>query len=134
MAVYVDDMHRSPLGRFRRMKMCHMIAEDEAELHRMAGRIGVERRWYQGDHYDLPVSKRLLAVRHGAIEIGMRELAALAFLQRVGEAMGAPETAIQRMREWKYARLTPAERAARLAWRSRIGRQMAEGVKEGRKG
>lgn len=130
MAVYVDDMHRSPMGRFRQMKMCHMIAEGEPELHRMAERIGVERRRYQGDHYDLPVSKRSLAVRHGAIEISMRELAALAFLQRVGQPMGAPETAIRRMRDWKFARLTPAERAARLAFRSRHGRPMPEGLQE----
>jgi hypothetical protein len=32
--------------------VCHMIADTEAELHAMAARIGVARRWCQGDHYD----------------------------------------------------------------------------------
>ena len=44
MAVYVDDMHLSLMGCFRGMKMCHMIADEEVELHRMAGRIGLELR------------------------------------------------------------------------------------------
>lgn len=69
MTVYVDDM-RAPFGR---MVMCHMIADDEAELHAMARRIGVARRWYQGDHYDISLSKRALAVRYGAKEISWRQ-------------------------------------------------------------
>ncbi len=107
MAVFVDDMHRSPLGRCRGMKMCHMIAENETELHLMADRIGVERRWYHRDHYDLPVAKRVLAVRHGAVQVTMRELAALIFLDRIGQPMGQPATAIERMRAWKRGQLTP---------------------------
>lgn len=69
MAVYVDDM-RARLGR---MIMCHMIADTEDEIHQMADHIGVARRWYQGDHYDISLSKRALAVKHGAIEITQRE-------------------------------------------------------------
>ena len=88
MAVYIDDMHLSPMGRFRGMKMCHMIAEEETELHLMAGRIGLELKRYQGDHYDLPEAMRTLAVTYGALEITMRQLAALAFLHRIGQPMG----------------------------------------------
>lgn len=69
MAVYVDDM-RAPLGR---MIMCHMLADTEAELHKMAADIGVARKWFQGDHYDIALSKRRLAVRLGAKEITQRE-------------------------------------------------------------
>lgn len=54
MTVYVDNM-RAPYGR---MLMCHMIADTVDELHRMADRIGVARRWYQGDHYDICLAKK----------------------------------------------------------------------------
>ena len=70
MSVYVDDM-RAPFGR---MIMCHMVADTEDELHEMADTIGVARRWYQGDHYDIALSKRALAVKAGAIEFTGREL------------------------------------------------------------
>ena len=71
MSVYVDDM-RAPYGR---MVMCHMISDDLGELHEMAGHIGVARRWFQGDHYDVCLAKRALAVRFGATEVTVRELA-----------------------------------------------------------
>ena len=41
MTVYVDDMRAA----FRGHIMCHMIADTEDELHEMAARIGIERRW-----------------------------------------------------------------------------------------
>jgi len=75
MTVYVDDMWKYPMGKFRRMKMSHMIADTEDELHAMADTIGVARKWYQGDHYDIALSKRALAVGAGAQEITLRELA-----------------------------------------------------------
>lgn len=74
MTVYVDDMYLYPMGKFRRMKMSHMIADNEDELHAMADRIGVARRWYQGDHYDICKSKRSLALKNGAIPITVKEL------------------------------------------------------------
>lgn len=58
MSVYVDDM----AARFRRMVMCHMLADTDDELHAMADRIGVARRWHQGDHYDICLAKRALAI------------------------------------------------------------------------
>lgn len=78
MTVYVDDMHKLPMGQFRSMKMSHMIGDTEEELHAMAARIGVARKWYQGDHYDICVSKRTLAVAAGARDISLRTLAKLA--------------------------------------------------------
>jgi len=76
MAVYVDDM----AAKFGRMLMCHMIAETHAELVAMADRIGVARKWIQqagnhGEHFDICQSKRLLAVKYGAVEIPLRDLA-----------------------------------------------------------
>lgn len=70
MTVYVDDM-RAPYGR---LIMCHMIADTEAELHAMADKIGVARKWYQGDHYDVCKSMRTKAVKLGAVELSMFDL------------------------------------------------------------
>lgn len=75
MTVYVDDMYKYPIGQFRRMKMSHMIADTEAELHAMADKIGLARKWYQGDHYDVSMTLRAKAVTAGAQEITMYELA-----------------------------------------------------------
>ena len=68
-SVYVDDM-RAPYGR---MVMSHMVADTVEELHAMADRIGVARRWYQDRHYDICQSKRALAVKYGAREVTRRE-------------------------------------------------------------
>lgn len=74
MAVYVDDMYKYPMGKFRRMKMSHMIADTDDELHSMADKIGVARKWFQGDHYDIAMIKRELAIKLGAQSITWREL------------------------------------------------------------
>ncbi len=80
MAVYVDDMHTSSMGHYGRMKMCHMIADTSAELLAMADKIRVNRQWIQHpgsprEHFDIAMTKRELAIKHGAIEISMREYA-----------------------------------------------------------
>lgn len=76
MSVYVDDCVY-PYGR---MMMCHMLADSLDELHAMADKIGVNRKWFQNTrnpHYDICKSKRALAVGHGAVEINRRQLAEL---------------------------------------------------------
>lgn len=78
MSVYVDDM-RAPFGR---MIMCHMLATTDEELHAMADKIGVARRWHQKagtphSHYDICLTKRALAVKLGAIEIERAGVAAI---------------------------------------------------------
>ena len=78
MTVYVDDMHKTAMGSYGRMKMCHMIADRVDELHAMADKIQVKRKWYQGPpvtvnpHYDICMAKRALAVEFGAQEVTMR--------------------------------------------------------------
>ena len=70
MSVYVD----KPLYPFRRMIMCHMIADTPNELHVMAAKIGIPRKWFQTPpkasfwHYDIAKGKRALAIKAGAIE------------------------------------------------------------------
>lgn len=75
MTVYVDNM-RAPLAR---MKMCHMLADTTEELHAMADAIGVDRKWCQAagtyrEHYDISLSKRALAIQHGAVEVTRPEV------------------------------------------------------------
>jgi len=68
--VYVDDMQAT----FGRMKMCHMVADTDDELHAMADRIGVARKWHQKpgtphSHYDICLSKRAIALEAGAVPV-----------------------------------------------------------------
>lgn len=96
MSVYVDDM-RAPFGR---LIMCHMIADSDDELHAMANRIGVARRWFQKPgtptrHYDIALSKRALAIAAGAIEITMRQAAAMTARRRATGELGKPEEALE---------------------------------------
>lgn len=83
MPVFVDNM-RAPFGR---MIMCHLFADTDDELHAMAAKIGVARRWHQRpkaqggpgmdaswSHYDIALSKRALAIAAGAIPIEYRDL------------------------------------------------------------
>lgn len=106
MTVYVDDMQASFTPSHRKTVsyvMCHMISDDVAQLHQMAKLIGVERRWFQGDHYDITKSKRELAVKYGAVEITWREAGAMMFLKRRGERMGDPAEALARAMEKRRA-------------------------------
>lgn len=70
MSVYID----ASIWKFGRMRMCHMIADSLDELHAMADRIGLQRRWFQSPpkasfpHYDISLGMRTSAIAHGAIE------------------------------------------------------------------
>ena len=72
--VYVDDMR----AQYGRMVMCHMVADTLDELHAMADKIGVSRRWFQNKsghpHYDIALSKRKLAIQFGAQKITTLQL------------------------------------------------------------
>jgi hypothetical protein len=99
MVVYVDDMYRYPMGQFGRMRMSHMIADTEEELHAMADAIGIARRWYQGDHYDIGVGKRDLAILRGAVPIGLKVLARMvAMRKRTGNLPSPDEAAADMLR------------------------------------
>jgi hypothetical protein len=76
MSVYIDNFD-APFGR---MKICHMIADTTEELLAMVDKIGVQRKWIQypgtaNEHFDICLSKKALAINHGAIEIHFREYA-----------------------------------------------------------
>lgn len=91
MAVYVDELRTirpadsKPQAQRNGDRWCHMTADSERELHDFAARLGLRREWYQVggrkvwhwylSHYDLVPSKRALAVRLGAQEVILREMA-----------------------------------------------------------
>lgn len=79
MTVYVDNARR----RFGRMIMCHMLADSETELHRMAAAIGLRREWFQRDHYDLSLTRKEDAIRRGAVEVTSRAMVGIRRRYRV---------------------------------------------------
>lgn len=84
MTVYVDDM-RAPFGR---LIMCHMVADSSDELMEMARKIGVHTRWLQKkgtpqEHFDICMTKRELAVKAGAHEVTMKQVAELCRAKRL---------------------------------------------------
>jgi len=91
MAVYVDDFFVA----YGRMKMCHLLADTDDELHAMVDTIGVDRRHYQdtmsGPHYDIASSKRLLAIAAGAIPITVRQAAMMTRHRRETGKLGEPD-------------------------------------------
>lgn len=75
-------------------KWCHLISDTSYdELHDFADGIGIPRRGFQGDHYDIPEEYRDRLVAAGAEQVESREL-----LRRLRAA---------------GLRLSPAERRAR---------------------
>lgn len=101
MAVYVDDMR----ARYGRMVMCHMIADTDFELFEMADRIKVHRRWHQGDHFDIALSKRALAVAAGAVEITWRQAGCMLARKKATGDLGKPDDAVEWVRQRARKRL-----------------------------
>lgn len=117
MTVYVDDMN----AEYRGMRMFHMIADTDEELHDMAARIGVARRHFQKAgtpqrHYDICLSKRKLAVVAGAIEITWLQTGAMTRRRRFTSEIGSPADAEQWQADRIAARrselVVPAEDSA----------------------
>lgn len=79
MAVYVDAAIWPHAGR----RWCHLLADDDAELHRFAAMLGIKRSSYQGPpktsapHYDITGLERDRAVRLGAVECNREEIVAV---------------------------------------------------------
>ena len=67
--IYVDN-----LKKYKRQSYCHMIADSIEELHEFANKIGIHRRWFHKNHYDLRAEERLKAVQNGAIETTSKQL------------------------------------------------------------
>ncbi len=111
MVVYVDDYRVAYRGR----RICHMIADTEAELHAMAARLGISERWFHRDHYDVTEEQRAAAAALGAVLIPARICATMAVHRRRTGRLPLPAEvpAIQERRAAAIrARLTAAGESA----------------------
>lgn len=116
MAVYVDDMYLYPIGQFRNMKMSHLVADTTDELLAMARKIGVNTKWIQypdtpREHFDIALSKRTLAVQHGAIEITYMQCGAMDARRHATGQLGDPKDAEEWLRTHLAARRQQREGA-----------------------
>ncbi len=88
------------------MVMCHMIADSDNELHLMADRIGVNRKWHQKppkhhSHYDISLGSKKKAISFGAIQITQKQAAAMCFRRKHSGLLGTPEESIQWYKDFK---------------------------------
>jgi hypothetical protein len=75
--VLVDPLRDYPHAPLRLTRWCHLVSDRSFdELHAFAGRLGIPRERFQGEHYDLPPWLRASAVALGAEEVSTRELLA----------------------------------------------------------
>jgi len=57
---------------------------DFTKLHQFAARLGMQRRWFDGDHYDVVPTKRAMAVKMGAVEVTRMEVSMVCLYDRKG--------------------------------------------------
>jgi hypothetical protein len=56
-------------------RWAHLVSDRSFdELHAFAAALGLERRWFQGDHYDVPAEVREAAIEAGATPVSAHEL------------------------------------------------------------
>ncbi len=77
--IYVDELRDYPHCRLPYKRWCHLATDGALEeLHAFAARLGLKRRWFQGQathpHDDLVPSKRAQALRLGARAVTSKEL------------------------------------------------------------
>ena len=72
MALLID----TPVWPWRGRKWSHLVSDvSYDELHAfVAAELGIPRRAFQGDHYDIPEELYAVAVAAGAQAVGAREL------------------------------------------------------------
>jgi hypothetical protein len=60
---------------YRGRKWCHLVSDESYdELHEFAQRVGIPRRGFQGDHYDVPEEYQTDLETAGATRVESREL------------------------------------------------------------
>ncbi|MER5913802.1 DUF4031 domain-containing protein [Streptomyces sp. NPDC001982] len=76
MTVYIDPPQWPGHGRM----WSHLVSDvSYDELHLFAAELGVPRRAFERDHYDLPSHRYTDAVAAGAIEVSSREVVRLLY-------------------------------------------------------
>ena len=84
MAVLVDPLREYPDTGLPFRHWCHLVSDASfEELHAFAGRLGIPRRFFQGDHYDLPDH-----LRERALELGAEPVTTRALLARMAGPRG----------------------------------------------
>lgn len=77
MAVLVDPLRDYPDTHLPFRHWCHLVSDASfEELHAFAEQLGIPRRAFQGDHYDLPAHHRARALELGAVPVTTREMLA----------------------------------------------------------
>jgi len=60
---------------WRGRRWAHLVSDvSYAELHAFAEQLGLPRRIFQGDHYDIPADLREIAIELGAEPVDSRDL------------------------------------------------------------
>jgi hypothetical protein len=60
---------------FKGRRWAHLVSDESyEELHAFAEQLGIPRRGFQGDHYDIPSDYRDRAIELGASPVPAREL------------------------------------------------------------
>lgn len=60
---------------FHGRKWCHLVSDESYdELHDFCAAVGIPRRAFQGDHYDIPEEYRTDMIEAGATVVESREL------------------------------------------------------------
>jgi len=87
MAVYVDPIQNCPTNKnWPYTQFCHMIADTPKELKAFALIIDLKLSWYQEKsfpHFDLTKSRRVEAIKMGAIDLNLRQ-----FVKKMQEIRG----------------------------------------------
>lgn len=95
MSCYVDTVRSYPRAGLRFTQFCHLLADEHAELHEMADRLGMPQRFFQDHpwrwHYDLPEHLRAEAILFGAREVDLAAVGRLLRDRRLAMA-GVSET------------------------------------------
>ena len=87
MAVLVDPLREYPDTGLPFRTWCHLVSDASfEELHAFAARLGIPRRFFQGDHYDLPEHLRARALELGAAPGHARASCSRAWPGRAGTA------------------------------------------------
>ena len=77
MAVLVDPLREYPGTGLPFRHWAHLVSDESfEELHAFAAQLGIPRRFFQGDHYDLPEHLRVRALELGAEPVTTRDLLA----------------------------------------------------------
>ena len=89
MTIYIDPPTWPGHGRL----WSHLVSDlSYDELHAFAAELGIPRRAFERDHYDLPARRYADAVRAGAVEVSSREVVRLLH----GAGLRRPKRRVQR--------------------------------------